>query len=78
MRYMIFLSPHLTQAYVPNLEAIYQSGNRYVYGLNNPLKYKDSSGNIALVDDAAIALVLATGVLIIVTYALHHQKVKRQ
>jgi len=46
-----------------------QSGNLYVYGMNNPLLYKDPSGKIALVDDAAILLVLGTGMVITVTAA---------
>ena len=50
-----------TYTYVPDMSAIMQSGNRYVYGLNNPLKYKDPSGHIAIVDDAVIVLILAGG-----------------
>ena len=32
-------------SYVPNLSAIRQSGNRYVYCSNNPIMYADPSGN---------------------------------
>jgi len=53
----------------PNINAIQQSGNLYAYALNNPLLYKDPSGNIVLVDDAVILLVLGTGAVITVTAA---------
>lgn len=32
-------------SYTPQITAIMQSGNLYVYGLNNPIMYRDSSGN---------------------------------
>ncbi|MDR1203002.1 MAG: NPCBM/NEW2 domain-containing protein, partial [Tannerellaceae bacterium] len=31
---------------IPSLNAIRQSNNRYVYALNNPLRYKDSTGRV--------------------------------
>jgi RHS repeat-associated protein len=43
--------------------------NLYTYTYNNPVTFKDPSGNIVLVDDAAVILVLATGAVIIVTAA---------
>ena len=42
--------------------------NLYSYCYNNPLKFTDPSGNVALVDDAVIILVLATGTVITVSY----------
>ena len=49
--------------------AIAQSGNLYVYGLNNPLRYSDPSGKIAIADDAVILIVLATGAVYTYTVA---------
>jgi RHS repeat-associated protein len=43
--------------------------NRYIYTLNNPTIYTDPSGNIAIVDDAVVLLVLAAGAIVLVTYA---------
>ncbi len=34
-------------SYAPQLSAIRQSGNLYVYGMNNPVKYADYNGEIA-------------------------------
>ena len=44
--------------YSPSLVAIIQSGNLYVYAMNNPVKYVDENGRIAFV--AVIALVGGT------------------
>ncbi|MPM84337.1 hypothetical protein SDC9_131408 [bioreactor metagenome] len=43
---------------VPDIEAIHQSGNRYVYVVNNPLVFTDFSGNFAVLDDIAIKYVI--------------------
>ena len=43
----------------PNNEAINQAGNIYVYGMNNPVKYSDQNGEIAIVDDAVVAFGVA-------------------
>jgi len=42
------------------LFGISQSFNRYSYALNNPLKYTDPSGEIALIDDAILGLIGGT------------------
>lgn len=34
-------------AYRPNISAVMQSGNLYVYGVNNPILLKDSNGKWA-------------------------------
>lgn len=44
-----------TYSYVPQLTAVMQSGNLYIYALYNPVNYLDPSGNIALVDDLVVA-----------------------
>ena len=38
----------VTFAYSPNINAVLQSGNLYVYCINNPLTYVDPSGNMFL------------------------------
>jgi len=52
--------------YVPDIHAIMQSGNLYVYCMHNPLTYIDSSGNFAItltaVGAAALYGLLAAGV----------------
>ena len=35
-------------AYAPNIAAIVQSGNRYPYAMNNPVKYVDENGEIVV------------------------------
>ena len=42
--------------------------NRYVYGRNNPVKYKDPSGKVAIADDAIIIVIIA-GTVVVTTYA---------
>jgi len=37
-----------TYTYVPDITAILQSGNRYVYGMNNPVMYIDQNGNFVI------------------------------
>ncbi len=41
--------------------------NWYVYCNNNPVRYVDPSGKIAVVDDASVTLVLVTGAIVTVT-----------
>ena len=36
-----------TYTYVPQIAAVLQSGNLYVYCMNDPILYQDESGNIA-------------------------------
>lgn len=50
--------------YMPNITAIRQSGNLYVYAMNNPLTFIDPSGEttFALGGDAAVAFLLKFGV----------------
>jgi len=45
--------------YKPDIHAITQSGNLYVYGLNNPLKYQDPSGKSITVAVSLTALGIA-------------------
>lgn len=47
--------------YIPDIKAITQSGTRYIYALNSPLKYSGPFENIAIADDAVIVLVVAGG-----------------
>ena len=35
-----------TYSYAPQISAIVQSGNLYVYGINNPVAYSDRTGNV--------------------------------
>jgi len=35
--------------YTPDTEAIYQSSNLYVYGMQDPVKYRDPTGNFVFV-----------------------------
>ncbi len=45
----------------------HDGNNWYVYCNNNPVKYVDPSGKIAVVDDALVTLVLVTGAIVTVT-----------
>ena len=45
-----------TYTYAPSINSIMQSGNLYVYGLNNPLFYQDYSGNFVITTAALCAL----------------------
>ena len=42
--------------YVPDITAIMQSGNLYVYGIGNPLMYKDENGKFAIAALVALGL----------------------
>lgn len=48
---------------LPDMESVIQSSNLYVYGLNNPIKFVDPTGNFAVVDDAVILV----GVTVVIT-----------
>ena len=50
-----------TYSYAPQLSAVVQSGNLYVYGANNPILYADPSGEIIL---STLALLMIGGALI--------------
>lgn len=50
-------------AYAPQISAIMQAGNLYVYCGNSPVRYADRSGNIALVDDLFFIVVIGAGLL---------------
>ncbi len=45
----------------------HDGNNWYVYCNNNPVKYVDPSGKIAVVDDALVTLVLVTGAIVTVS-----------
>ena len=45
-----------TYAYAPEITAIMQSGNLYVYCVNNPVQYSDVSGNFILSTAAVLAI----------------------
>ena len=51
-----------TYSYAPQITAVMQSGNLYVYGVSNPVAYVDRDGKIALELTAAFLAVLAVGV----------------
>lgn len=59
---------------IPSAEAIMQSGNLYAYGMNNPLKYLDSSGEFAvtatLATASAIAALKAVGIITSIVAAI--------
>ena len=65
---------------IPNIEAIAQSNNLYVYSMNNPTKYIDTQGNVAVADDmvyiavAAAAAIATAGVI----YYKEHTSNKRK
>ena len=42
--------------YVPDVRAILQSENRYVYGLNNPVGYVDPGGNFVITTGTLLVL----------------------
>jgi len=37
-----------THSYAPQITAVMQSGNLYVYGVNNPVLYRDPNGNLVI------------------------------
>ena len=53
-----------TYMLVPNTAAIIQSGNRYVYGINNPITYIDQNGNFVI---TATVLLIAGGAALLGT-----------
>ena len=59
--------------HVPQITAVMQNGNRYVYAINNPMTYVDPSGQIILIDDLAFAagVVVIAGSLIALIYLGH-------
>ena len=59
--------------HVPQITAVMQSGNRYVYAINNPMAYVDPNGQIILIDDLAFAagVVVIAGSLIALIYLGH-------
>lgn len=58
-----------TYTYLPDATAMMQSGNLYVYGMNNPNKYTDPFGTFAIADDAAVLIILASGAMYTATVA---------
>ena len=50
-----------TYSYAPQITAVMQSGNLYVYGVNNPVAYVDSSGNEIAIACAIALIALAIG-----------------
>ncbi len=51
-----------TYSYAPEITAIMQAGNLYVYGINNPVAYRDRDGKIAwLVIGAVVGAVISAG-----------------
>ena len=59
-----------TYTYKPDIQAILQSGNLYVYGMNNPVRFTDPSGNLVGVDDAIIIIAVGGAFLVALTAAL--------
>ncbi len=59
--------------YMPQLSAVLQSGNLYVYGINNPVMYADSTGEsiilTSVIIGAAVGAVLGGGIAAATTYA---------
>ena len=49
-------------SYAPQITAVMQSGNLYVYGVNNPIHYVDQDGNVGIL--ASIAIGAVVGALI--------------
>ncbi len=63
-----------TYTYVPQITAILQAGNLYVYGVNNPIKYVDANGNLVS-DVFGISLLFAfiNGIATSILYASNGQ-----
>ena len=55
-----------TYSYAPQITAVMQSGNLYVYGVNNSVYYADSNGNEIAVACAIVLVVLAIGTAVAV------------
>lgn len=53
-----------TYSYAPQISAVVQSGNLYVYAVGNPVMYADPSGNIVI---TTMTLMVAAGALLIGT-----------
>ena len=49
-------------SYAPQITAVMQSGNLYVYGVSNPIHYVDQDGNVGIL--ASIAIGAVVGALI--------------
>ena len=55
-----------TYSYAPQITAVMQSGNLYVYGVNNSVYYADSNGNEIAIACAIALVVLAIGTAVAV------------
>ena len=55
-----------TYSYAPQITAVMQSGNLYVYGVNNSVYYADSNGNEIAIACAIVLVVLAIGTAVAV------------
>ena len=53
-------------SYAPQITAVMQSGNLYVYGVNNSVYYADSNGNEIAIACAIVLVVLAIGTAVAV------------
>ena len=58
-----------TYTYKPDIQDIVQSGNLYVFGMNNPVRLKDPSGNLDGVDDAIIIIAVGGAFFVALTVA---------
>ena len=65
-----------TYTYMPSISSIMQSGNLYVYGINNPILYQDLSGDFAIT--AAIVGKMVLGATINLTTSYISAKVTGQ
>ena len=52
-----------TYSYAPQITAVAQSGNQYVYGVNNPVMFVDQDGHIAFMIVTALAGMAIGGVI---------------
>ncbi len=49
-----------TYTLVPDINAIRQSGNRYVYCMNNPVMYVDENGNFVITTAVLVGIGVST------------------